>query len=102
VAGTNSALLGRARESGSYHMKVSLTGASVFLQILGQLPPPFWQDGAKGVPPLPDPAPEELTTIVTRYGVIEHPLPIPQYSKTPSFWAIPPKPLGASEPVWRI
>jgi crotonobetainyl-CoA:carnitine CoA-transferase CaiB-like acyl-CoA transferase len=100
AAGTNSALLKRAREGGSYHVKVSLTGASVFVQMLGKLPPQFWPEGAEGVPELPDPAPDELTTTVTPYGVIEHPLPIPQYSDTPSFWVRPPEPLGASDPVW--
>lgn len=101
AAGTNSALLRRAREGGSYHVKVSLTGASVWLQMLGQLPRQYWQDGVEGVAQLPDPAPDELTTTVTPYGAIEHPLPIPQYSETPSFWEIPPEPAGASDPVWR-
>jgi hypothetical protein len=101
AAGVNSALLRRAREGGSYHVKTSLTAASCYVQSLGQLPRQYWQDGAEGVPQLPDPAPEELTTTATPYGVIEHPLPIAQYSETPSFWEIPPEPAGASDPVWR-
>jgi crotonobetainyl-CoA:carnitine CoA-transferase CaiB-like acyl-CoA transferase len=102
AAGANSALLKRAREGGSYHVKVSLTGASVWLQMLGQLPPQYWQDGPEGVAQLPAPAPAELTTTATPYGVIEHPLPIAQYSETPSFWELPPEPAGASDPVWRM
>ena len=47
AAGTNSALLKRAREGGSYHVKVSLAGASTWVQMLGQLPPQYWQDGAR-------------------------------------------------------
>jgi len=101
AAGVNSALLRRAREGGSYHVKTSLTAASCYVQMLGQLPRQYWQDGAEGVAQLPDPAPGELTTTVTPYGVIEHPLPIAQYSETPSYWEIPPEPLGASDPVWR-
>jgi crotonobetainyl-CoA:carnitine CoA-transferase CaiB-like acyl-CoA transferase len=102
AAGANSALLKRARDGGSYHVKVSLTGASLYVQMLGQLPPQYWGEGAEGVAQLPDPAPDELTTTVTPYGVIQHPLPIPQYSETPSFWEIPPEPAGASDPLWRM
>ena len=102
AAGVNSALLRRAREGGSYHVKTSLTGASVWLQMLGQLPPQYWQDGAEGVAKLPDPAPEELTTTKTPYGVIEHPRPIVQYSETPAYWELPPEPAGASDAVWRM
>jgi crotonobetainyl-CoA:carnitine CoA-transferase CaiB-like acyl-CoA transferase len=100
AAGTNSALLRRAREGGSYHVKVSLAGASAWLQMLGQLPPQYGQDGAQGVAQLPDPLPGELTTTVTPYGVIEHPRPIAQYSETPAYWAIPPEPAGTSDPAW--
>jgi len=100
AAGTNSALLKRAREGGSWHVKVSLTGASVWVQMLGQLPPQFWHDGSDGVPTLPDALPEHLTLTHTPYGLIEHPLPIPQYSETPAFWDVPPEPAGASDPVW--
>ena len=38
AAGVNSALLRRAREGGSYHVKTSLTAASCYVQMLGQLP----------------------------------------------------------------
>ena len=41
------ALLRRAREGGSYHVKVSLTGASMWLQQLGQMPAQYWPDGPK-------------------------------------------------------
>jgi CoA-transferase family III len=102
AAGVNSALLRRAREGGSYHVKVSLTGASVWLQQLGQLPPQYWQDGSEGIARLPDPAADELTTTATAYGLIEHPLPIAQYSATPAFWELPPEPAGASELAWRV
>ncbi len=102
AAGTNSALLKRAREGGSWHVKVSLAGASTWVQMLGQMQAQYWQDGSKGVAQLPDPLPEELTVTRTAYGEIEHPSPIPQYSETPSYWEIPPEPAGASDPVWRM
>ena len=101
AAGVNAALLKRAREGGSYHVKVSLTGASVWLQMLGRMPERYWADGADGVPTLPSPAADELTSTPTPYGVIEHPLPIIQYSATPSRWDLPPEPAGASDAVWR-
>jgi crotonobetainyl-CoA:carnitine CoA-transferase CaiB-like acyl-CoA transferase len=101
AAGANAALLRRAREGGSYHVKVSLTGASLYVQQLGRLDPRYWADGKDGVATLPAPMPEELTTTRTPYGLIEHPLPIIQYSATPSYWELPPEPAGASEAVWR-
>ncbi len=100
AAGVNSALLKRAREGGSYHVKVSLTAASVWLQELGQMPSQYWQDGPIGIARLPDPAPDELTTTRTPYGLIEHPTPIAQYAETPAFWDRPPEPAGASDAVW--
>ena len=101
AAGVNSALLRRAREGGSYHVKASLTGASVWLQQLGRLPPQYWRDGSEGIAQLPDPAPGDLATTATPFGMIEHPLPIAQYAATPAFWDLPPQPEGASDPVWR-
>jgi hypothetical protein len=100
AAGTNSALLKRAREGGSWHVKVSLTGVSVWLQMLGQLSAQYWQDGREGIPRLPDPLAEEMTTTCTPYGMIEHPLPIPEYSDTISYWDLPPEPAGTSDPAW--
>jgi crotonobetainyl-CoA:carnitine CoA-transferase CaiB-like acyl-CoA transferase len=101
AAGTNSALLKRAREGGSYHVKVSLTAASVWLQRIGQMPPEFWPEGRAGIATLPSPAAGHLTSTATPYGVIEHPLPIIQYGETTSFWDRPPEPAGASDPIWQ-
>ncbi len=101
AAGVNAALLRRAREGGSYHVKVSLTGASMWLQQLGRMPSQYWPEGADGVAVLPSPLPGELTLTETPYGVIEHPLPIVEYSETPAYWDLPPQPAGAAEPVWR-
>ena len=101
AAGTNSALLRRAREGGSYHVKVSLTGASVWLQMLGRMPEQFWPEGREGIKTLPAPAADDLMTTRTPYGLIEHPVPIVRYSKTPAHWDLPPEPAGASDAVWR-
>jgi crotonobetainyl-CoA:carnitine CoA-transferase CaiB-like acyl-CoA transferase len=101
AAGVNAAVLRRAREGGSYHVKTSLTAASMYVLQLGRLPREHWSDGGKGVAALPQPHPEHMTETRTPFGVIEHPLPIAQYSATPSYWALPPEPAGASELGWR-
>jgi crotonobetainyl-CoA:carnitine CoA-transferase CaiB-like acyl-CoA transferase len=100
AAGVTSALLKRARLGGSYHVKVSLTACSMWLQELGQLPAAQWPDGAEGVKELPVPQPEDLTATMTPFGLIEHPLPIVRYSGTPSRWDIPPEPAGSSPLRW--
>jgi hypothetical protein len=101
AAGVNAALLRRAREGGSYHVKTSLTAASMYVQQLGRLPPQYWSDGAEGIAALPAPSPHHMTKTRTPYGLIDHPLPIVEYSETPGRWDLPPEPAGASDPVWR-
>ncbi|CAH1691167.1 CoA transferase family III [Hyphomicrobiales bacterium] len=101
AAGVTSALLKRARVGGSYHVKVSLTACSMWLQDLGYLPAAQWPDGPQGVAELPAPRPEELTVTATPFGIVEHPLPIVSYSATPSRWDIPPEPAGTSPLRWR-
>lgn len=102
AAGVTSALLKRATIGGSYHVKVSLTAASMYVQQLGKLPEEFWPGGASGLTSLPPPAPEHLAVTSTPFGALEHPSPIAQYSETPARWDLPPEPEGASEPVWRM
>lgn len=101
AAGVASALLKRAQFGGSYHVKVSLTSCSMWLQELGQLPQEQWPDGPSGVGELPRPRPDEMGTSRTPFGEIEHPLPIVRYSETPGRWDIPPEPAGASPLLWQ-
>lgn len=101
AAGVCSALLKRAAVGGSYHVKASLTGASMFAQQLGELPRHLWPDGANGVKSLPLPDPGHMTATRTPFGELEHPLPIAEYSETKAAWDLPPEPEGASEPGWR-
>jgi crotonobetainyl-CoA:carnitine CoA-transferase CaiB-like acyl-CoA transferase len=100
TAGVTAALLRRAREGGSYHVKVSLTSCSMWLQDLGQLPSVQWPDGPNGVRVLPHPGADELTVSNTVFGLIEHPLPIVRYSETPGRWNVLPEPAGASQLAW--
>ncbi|MES2944795.1 MAG: CoA transferase [Pseudomonadota bacterium] len=100
TAGVTSALVRRAREGGSYRVNVSLTGASMWLQDLGKLPPAQWPGGALGVSSLPQVDPQDLAITQTNYGTIEHVKPLVHYSATPAFWASPPMPEGASSLDW--
>jgi hypothetical protein len=100
AAGVASALLKRASVGGSYHVKVSLTSCSMWLQELGQLPSAQWPDGPAGVKTLPLVETASLTTSQTAFGEIEHPLPIVCYSETPARWDTPPEPAGRSSLSW--
>jgi hypothetical protein len=101
AAGVVSALLRRAQDGGSYRVNVSLTGASMWLQQLGQLHESLWPDGPLGVAALPEVDPLHLTTTQTPYGEIEHARPIVQYSATRAYWAFPPMPEGAMALAWK-
>lgn len=101
AAGANAALLKRAREGGSYHVKVSLTSASMYVQQLGELPKDQWPGAARGVKALPEVPASQLMKTMTPFGEIEHCKPITEYSETKAYWELPPEPAGASDPAWR-
>lgn len=100
AAGVASAILKRARHGGSHYVKVSLTGASMWLQDLGRLPETQWSDGPEGVSELPPVAPEDLAMTPSPYGNIEHARPIVRYSETPAYWETPPMPSGSMSLSW--
>ena len=100
AAGTLGALVRRAREGGSYHVKASLTRTSMWVQELGRLPQALWPDRSRGRPPLPQPRPSDMMRTASVFGEIEHPAPITRFSQTKAFWERPPQPLGASRPEW--
>lgn len=100
AAGVTGALVQRAKNGGSYEVKVSLTGCSMWLQDLGKLPPEQWPDGPGGIRTLPKVAPEDLTITPTPYGDIEHAKPIVHYSETQPYWTSPPMPAGATRLSW--
>lgn len=100
AAGVVSALVQRAQTGGSYRVSVSLTGTSMWLQDLGQLPASQWPDAPGGVATLPQIAPEDLQLTESPMGQIEHPKPIVGFSETPSYWATPPRPAGADRLAW--
>lgn len=96
AAGALGALVRRAREGGSYHVKVSLTRSSMWLQELGQLPPDQWP----AAPPPLQVHPHYLMEMDSGLGHLVVPAPVTQYSRTPAYWARPPEPYGASYPRW--
>ncbi|WP_299654897.1 CoA transferase [uncultured Jannaschia sp.] len=100
AAGVASALIQRAQVGGSYRVDVSLTGTSMWLQDLGQLPLEQWPGAPGGVATLPQIVPDDLQMTQSPLGMIEHPRPIVTFSETPSYWATPPQPAGAGRLAW--
>ncbi len=100
AAGVVSALAQRAQRGGSYRVDVSLTGTSMWLQDLGQLPASQWPGAPGGVDSLPEIAPEDLQVTASPLGQIEHPKPLVAFSDTPAYWATPPRPAGADRLAW--
>ena len=96
AAGVLGALIRRAKEGGSYHVKVSLTRASMWVQEIGQLPREKWPQTEMPMVPLP----EDLQQISSPFGTITVPRPITRYSVSEAFWNRPPQPAGASLPEW--
>jgi crotonobetainyl-CoA:carnitine CoA-transferase CaiB-like acyl-CoA transferase len=93
--GTLAALIRRAEEGGSYHVRVSLCRTAMLLleQGLNTAEPPCTQ-----VP----------STVLARYmqetssalGRLHYLGPVLRYSETPSRWDLPPAPLGAHPARW--
>jgi crotonobetainyl-CoA:carnitine CoA-transferase CaiB-like acyl-CoA transferase len=100
AAGTLGALIRRAREGGSYHVKASLTRTSMWVLELGALPTALWPDRSRGQPRLPEPRASDMIRTTSAFGAIEHPAPITRFSETKAHWERPPQPAGASPPEW--
>lgn len=94
-AGVLGALLRRAREGGSYHVKTSLTRSSMWVQELGEVPPHLRMRG-----PLPGVLAGDLQTLEGAYGRMTLPSPITQFSESRAYWEHGPEPFGTSRPEW--
>jgi crotonobetainyl-CoA:carnitine CoA-transferase CaiB-like acyl-CoA transferase len=92
------ALARRAREGGSWLVRISLAQTGRWLVDRGQVPESALKDVPKEFKP------EELerwkTTSETPVGRLRHLGPVVQLSETPPRWARPTAPLGYHEPVW--
>jgi CoA-transferase family III len=93
--GTLAALIRRACEGGSYHVRVSLCRTAMHLLEQGLDTPP--------------PAPADVpASILARYmrerdsalGRLHYLSPVLRYSEIPSHWDLPPSLLGAHPPRW--
>jgi len=92
------ALARRAREGGSWLVRISLAQVGKWMVDLGEVP----AASLKGVPEEFSEA--ELlswsTTSETPSGRLRHLRPVVQMSETPAHWARPSVPLGYHRPVW--
>jgi hypothetical protein len=89
------ALARRAREGGSWHVRVSLARTAMWLQELPRV--------------AADPAPRGLDPVAlaawfiemdTAWGRLRRLGPIERMSDTPPHWLLPPAPLGSDAAVW--
>ena len=96
--GTMAALARRAREGGSWLVRVSLARTGKWIVDRGLVP----QGALEGVPD--DLSEAEIQALCTETdapdGKIRHLKPVVGLSETPPYWARPPVPLGYHPPVW--
>jgi crotonobetainyl-CoA:carnitine CoA-transferase CaiB-like acyl-CoA transferase len=92
--GAQVALLRRAREGGSYLVRVSLAQTGRWVDALGRV------DGRA----TPDLALESVQDLVadaeSPFGRLRHVLPAARFEETPAFWSRPTVPLGTHQPAW--
>ena len=96
--GATVALERRAREGGSWLVRMALARVGKWIVDRGLLP----QEAVEPVPPeLPE---EELHALMgemeTPAGTIQYLRPVVQLSHTPPYWSRPPVPLGTHRAVW--
>jgi crotonobetainyl-CoA:carnitine CoA-transferase CaiB-like acyl-CoA transferase len=92
------ALLRRAREGGSWRVRVSLARTGEWIVERGLVE-------AAAIADIPKELPEAEIARITMetgspLGVIRHLRPVAQMSETPPRWSRPPSPLGADPPAW--
>lgn len=95
ASGVMSALLRRATEGGSYHVKVSLARTAMWVQDLGYIEKKDYQNARSK-----DDYPAKLTDQDSPFGIITELAPAVQYDYSPLVTALPVKPFGADKPKW--
>lgn len=97
ATGVMLALLRKASEGGSWHVRVSLARTAHWLMQLGRL------EGGHQAPDLDQSAVADLLTDMdTPLGRLTYVRHAGELSETPAHWARPPVALGASAPLWPI
>ena len=94
-AGMQVALLRRAEEGGSYHVKVSLSQSTMWVQSLGTID----FDKLDGLPEK-DTYKPIMETFKTMYGEIEQLSPCVKFENMPGYHARHIEPYGASDATW--
>ncbi len=97
AAGALSALVRRAKEGGSYHVKVSLTRCSMWALGFGT------QAGYvdSGDRTFVDPVPPVTHTVQSDYGEVTVLAPVTDYSETKAYWELPVRKPNQQELRWR-
>lgn len=91
--GALAGLIRRARDGGSYHVRVSLAQTCMWVQDLGlRVPRPLPAQAQRAEP--------RILTMGSPFGELEYLAPVAQYAETPAYWDKPPVPLGASRAEW--
>jgi crotonobetainyl-CoA:carnitine CoA-transferase CaiB-like acyl-CoA transferase len=88
------ALARRAREGGSYLVRVSLAQTGRWVDALGRV------DGRSTRDLTLDAVQDLLADMDSPFGPIRHVLPAARLSETPAFWSRPTVPLGTHAPAW--
>ncbi|HEU5324155.1 MAG TPA: CoA transferase [Methylomirabilota bacterium] len=92
--GATTALRRRAREGGSYLVRVSLAQTGRWIDGLGRL------EGPEAPEQRLEDVADLLDTSATPWGEIRHLAPAARLSETPAYWARPAVPLGTHPPAW--
>lgn len=96
ASGVLAALRRRAKEGGSYHVRVSLTRAAMWYQSLGMFDRTDFVPGPNQIM-----VPPETIVRATPYGEISRLAPLVKLSKTPGRWRDPLVAVrGGDKPVW--
>jgi crotonobetainyl-CoA:carnitine CoA-transferase CaiB-like acyl-CoA transferase len=82
----------RAREGGSWHVKLSLVQMADWMLSLGSHPP--------GTPAVKDLGTPRLRRMETPFGTLDYVAPTIRYSETEAYFDKPPVPVGASRAEW--
>ncbi|WP_261546470.1 CoA transferase [Burkholderia multivorans] len=89
------ALIRRAQEGGSWHVRVSLAQTGHWLQSFGAVP-----DGMQARDLALDDVRDRIDRIASAFGTIDTVRPAERLSATPPSFARPPVPLGSDEARW--
>lgn len=95
ASGVMSALLRRATEGGSYHVKVSLARSAMWVQDFGSIAQSDYENEREK-----DDYPCKLVDVASPYGTITELAPAVQFEHSPQVDILPVRPFGAYKPIW--